>query len=593
MPPLDKISVKIDSTKPSSLKTTSPKVIDSLPPQPVNISTGKAMPVFGLEEVPSNPSDVIKKSFDSKSGAPSISSFSGDSCPANIDFAKNKTIIEQTIGLPPSLYQEIEENPGLLESLTLASMPVLALTPAYPTIGNVASEGVNLYGLDYVKGKEKYNEILRSAEIKNEIRDRLYVAFLNDSSISESFSLEFGESKFESIANFPSQTLTELRYIAGEDAASKAIKTLSSNLEDKGGMINGGVGKLMWAGGAMLGGAEKLIEGISNTAFKNILSGSKVDFPAVWKGSSYSPSYSVTIRLYNPNSQSKESYEKYIIEPLIKLLAFTIPISDSAATFSFPVLCSAMAPGLFRVDAGYVSSIDVMKGGDSNNISYEQNPGTIDIKLTINELYNTMISGSDDVQGSDKFRPTLKKYAEVLRKKTEVENKQLTWGGIGKSLSSGEQTKFTSSVVNLITASTGGTSIPGTTGSASNALRISPSLNSTFNSVKIDEVEAPDEKIPISLKDRLIYSSSSVLNKSKQIRKSISEDKNKIVTPVKNQYAILKNKQTQLSGGIISVQDEINNYLSMKKDVENSNSKQQDETTRQKDYLKNLKKITN
>jgi len=322
------------------------------------------------------------------------------------------------IGLPPSYIFEPALSTGNSDSeLVRASLPVMTLYPAYPTLPDGERAGLQLFSLNYEEGVKVYQQVLNSAGIILSPEERhIHIAFQNDASITESFSSEYGESKFESIGNIAADTMSELRYMTGTKGGKETLEAVGDKLKQGGWVGRNITGPLMsGVGGGAVGLGESLTEWMGGkSGISKIVTGSKIDFPMMWKGSGYSPSYSVTIRLYNPNPKDDAWHNKFIVEPLAKIVAFTIPVSDSPSTFSFPVLCSVMCPGLFQVKAGYVSSVEIIKGGDSNNISYIQRPGMVDVRMTFNDLYNTMIShGLSEIK--DKFRPTFSDYVEQMR----------------------------------------------------------------------------------------------------------------------------------------------------------------------------------
>ncbi|MCK5021113.1 MAG: hypothetical protein KAS32_29150, partial [Candidatus Peribacteraceae bacterium] len=150
----------------------------------------------------------------------------------------------------------------------------------------------------------------------------------------------------------------------------------------------------------------------------NVMLGDKADFPMIWKNSSYSPSYSMTIRLHNPYPNSDIAHIKFIITPLAKLMALTLPRSSSESTFTFPFSCSVICPGLFRLKAGFISSLEVIKGGDGQDIAFSQRPATLDIRISFTDLYNSMIIGS----AGDNQRPTFADYIEDMKKTSKIAN---------------------------------------------------------------------------------------------------------------------------------------------------------------------------
>lgn len=339
-----------------------------------------------------------EEATETKSAIPVLRSFSKDINP------------DKVIGLPPN-YLFDQDLVSSDSELILSSMPIMAIYPAYPGLPGGERSGLQTFNLDYEKGREIYKLILDSAFSKSSIYSTdehcIYVAFTNDASLTESFSSEFGESRFEQLGNMAAGAAEELRYMTGETSMGAAVKSLGESM----GPV---LGTLTKAGGGLVGLGEGVLETISGGAgLSKILSGSKIDFPQMWKGSAYSPSYSVSIRLYNHNPRDFRLHLKYIVQPLAKLLAFVTPISDSPSTFTYPVLCSVSCPGLFMLKAAYVSSIEVIKGGDANNISFIQRPGIVDIKMTFNDLYGSIIAeDTSKTEGfaKDPFRPTFKEY---------------------------------------------------------------------------------------------------------------------------------------------------------------------------------------
>ena len=330
------------------------------------------------------------------------------------------------IGLPPSFYYE----PHLMEVATLNSMPMMEILPGWPKFGGINNNqiGLQLYSVDTTEGETKYKEIIETIgidDLKKVAETPLRVMFFNDVSIAESWTNDYSESSMEEQANNSpgADTLGELKYIMGGTSGSEGLSKLGDTFFNKGGILGNVFGAAMKTGATGMG----AVEGLSNTVMEgsaNLVSGSKVDFPLIWKGSTFSPSYSFTIRLYNPYPQSYKAYKETIIYPLARLLALMVPLSDSPNTYSFPLLCRVNCPGLFRIYAGYISSLDLIKGGENNDIAFNQLPGTVDIRLTINELFSTMVAQKEEdgfVDDVNNQRPTLKKYILTMLGEAECE----------------------------------------------------------------------------------------------------------------------------------------------------------------------------
>lgn len=351
-----------------------------------------------------------------------------------------KTNYDEIIGLPPLLYVEEDDIADKRKKLILNTMNILEITPGFP--GQFTSEessGLRLYTFDESKGREVYNKLVKKCLPNTKDIDTIKVAFLNENAFSESWSNDFGESILEEAMNFGIPTVRELRLLYGTSTLSEALRKFTNFMTPENPRTPSSVPEQMWEflnrlGTTMTGylstgvqAAEEFVSGLGGAGapLRQILYGSNIDFPQIWRGSSFSPSYSITVRLFNPFnlgifqeslSLTQEQQEKYIIEPLVKLLVLVVPISDSNSTFFSPLICKVRCPGLFSIKMGYVSAIDVIKGGDTNDVSYFQKPGTVDVKITFNDLYTSMVQELEDSEEIyDKNRPTLTDYVNTLR----------------------------------------------------------------------------------------------------------------------------------------------------------------------------------
>ena len=396
--------------------------------------------------------------------------------------------VDNIIGLPPAAYYE---GPSVLNKV-LSSMPMLQLWPALPKNFDSGegekSEAIKLYDLNYAYqdgGWERYAKILNTCGIRDPGVPPIIIAFQNEGPITESWANEYTESMFEQIGNTAPGFIRELRYLTNSDslkhivtnvrklvteqsnsAGSMSDETLSSKTMDfiKAGVKLGGKAVDQGLGGAawIAGVAENMIKSVKHgDEIHKIIMGSNIDFPLIWAGSSYTPSYSITVRLANPNPASSELYEERVIRPLIKLLALTVPTSDSSSTYNYPLVCKVNCPGLFVLEAGAIIAADVVKGIDGTDIGYHQRPGTIDVRLTFGDLYSSMLSFISPLHqiAGDVNRPTLTSYINNLRTMALHPNPNYVPGYMVGSYnrSTAQNRKPPSSDVNSIPSSKGST----------------------------------------------------------------------------------------------------------------------------------------
>lgn len=206
----------------------------------------------------------------------------------------------------------------------------------------------------------------------------------SETSIQDSFGNDTTQSSLADKINGYSSMANELNYILGSSKAGALYDDLGAELsgtvEGLGNMVN-----------SMLGGTN-LITSISQN-LSSVLAGGKMIFPEIWSDSSFSRSYDVTVKLVTPDND-KLSWYLNIWVPLAHLMALCLPRQVDANGYISPFLVRAFYKGLFNVDMGIITSMNVQKGGDGQ-WTKDGLPTSIEVSFTIKDLYNYM-SLSDD-----------------------------------------------------------------------------------------------------------------------------------------------------------------------------------------------------
>lgn len=375
---------------------------------------------------PSSPGSAtdIGRSWDMMD--PSISAQDND----GVSWAENKELKDHDIiGLPPIAYMEGEGGElDRMKKLIVASMPVVELQPCMGQFGESGEGlGMNLFHLDPDRGEDTYRKIIETAGFNiRDLQVPIKIAFLNEGQLGESWNSAYGDTTFESSINQAGSTmLGQLRQMTGATDLTDLFNRFSGRMgqhgDQAGGMLAmgmadllGGAGIVTGAGFAALG---SLVGADASQAAQKILAGSKVDFPHIWQGSTFEPMYTLTVRLYNPYPRDKEAYENFILVPMAKILGFCVPITDSRYVYDFPIMCKARCPGLFKLSAAVVNSVNVIKGGANSEITFQQHPSVVDMQITLQSLYSTMVASTDEEseEETDDERPTLKRYFDNLR----------------------------------------------------------------------------------------------------------------------------------------------------------------------------------
>ena len=310
-------------------------------------------------------------------------------------------------GLPPDAHF-----PGTNQILR-SSMPIARIHPGVPSF----KKGIDLF--ERINSWENdplaYHTMLKKHGFSIPGKDYVEVAYLADSFPTDSFTNEYGENflqKFTDVASEGAQSLTQ---IAGGRDLSSALGNIISAF---------GGDKLLEMGSGAMAKAKKAL-GPKATGAINMLdrmmAGQRIDFPMVWKTSGFQPSYTMTVRLYNPDPGSRATTRKYIIGPIAAIMLLGIPISEDGSSYSWPYIHKIVSPGIYDLEPGFISNITVIKGGDQQQIAWNQQLAIVDVRIDFGSLYSSMMAAPNVI---NKDRPTLKKYIAGMDSEKEVSDRQ-------------------------------------------------------------------------------------------------------------------------------------------------------------------------
>jgi vacuolar-type H+-ATPase subunit H len=372
------------------------------------------------------------------------------------------------IGLPPQ--DEMSSN------MILNSMPILEIIPSIPNF----QQGLTLFTLK--DAKEQYKAELK--KVGYSINFPIQIAFIADNFPSLSVNNEWGESFLQKSTDVASQGASEIAFMTGTRTASEGVSKIAGALAGS----QGEIAKTLGAG--ILGAKQSATDFIGKlgtqlgnkgvaervtTLIDEVMAGNRIDFPHVWKGSSFVPTFSITVRLHNPVPANDKMHENYLLAPLAALLTLGTPIQMAKEdnVYGFPFLCNIKCKGLFIMNPAAISGISVQLGME-NMIAYNQRPTMIDVRIEFQSLYTSLITG----KSSD--RPSIGQYLTVLREKGTVRAES-------------PDVQFSSETNSIITNSTDTTpttpsntptTIPTETSSAS---RINNSDMSTFTTLQQEQ----------------------------------------------------------------------------------------------------------
>ena len=218
------------------------------------------------------------------------------------------------------------------------------------------------------------------------------IAFYADAgnTVDDSFSNNTGDSELKGTIDGLSDKAREMNYFLGTATSSigfnyDEIKNAGTDL----GTIVKNVADQLYLGKYGLG----RVVGSASA----ILAGARIIMPEIWNDSSFSRSYSCSMKLVSP-SGDKLSIFMNILVPIYHLLGFTLPREATDQAYISPFLVRAYYKGLFNVDMGIISGLNITKG-DEGEWTVDGLPTVANISFDIKDLYSGLYMSKSIAKG--------------------------------------------------------------------------------------------------------------------------------------------------------------------------------------------------
>lgn len=268
-----------------------------------------------------------------------------------------------------------------------------AYSSYFEYVNDLCRAGARFLEINKVKlnigGKEKeaenfdWSQALNSNLKTNIASSSEYIGFYIDStdSVTESFGNSTTQSQLASTLNGFSPIAQELNFLLGAGAGAQF------DFMDQ----------------AKLGQTYETIQNISdqylrgNTLltslghnFATIAAGGKLLFPEIWSDSEFSKDFDITIKLRTPDCDTLSWYINIYV-PLCHLIALVAGHQPAGNVngYTKPFLVRAFYKGLFNIDMGIITSMNIRKGKEAA-WNVDGLPTEIDIDITIKDLYNML-----------------------------------------------------------------------------------------------------------------------------------------------------------------------------------------------------------
>jgi hypothetical protein len=133
---------------------------------------------------------------------------------------------------------------------------------------------------------------------------------------------------------------------------------------------------------------------IGNTAIWETIKGNKLLLPKIWQSSELSRSYNIKL-VFQATGGSKTCVFEQVYKPFLHLLALVLPRptnEGSSVSYGSPFLVRVDYPGHFRIDIGAVSSLNIVKGGNSHSYTKDGLLKRIEVDVELIDLYGNLLN---------------------------------------------------------------------------------------------------------------------------------------------------------------------------------------------------------
>lgn len=347
--------------------------------------------------------------------------------------------IPEILGGPPETGTSITQT----ENMRKNSYIVLDISPCVP---DPKACSITVFRLS--SAWTSYSKLLKTVGFKpsasHNSNKAIRLACMAENFPTDTFTNEYGEHFLNSITETAGSGFGEFAQMMGKKDFLSATEAFGGTMGEaapqfgEGMLAKGmtGIGEWMAEGSKSAKAkidalkSQKSSVGQIASVMSELLAGARIDFPQVWKNSSYTPTFSCSVRLYNPNPGSTSSTKEFIIAPLAAILTLALPQASGTDFYSWPFFCEVNCPGLFKIPMGAITNISITKGGDTGLIAFNQRVQIVDIKIDFVNLFNTLVIS--DI--GEYTRPTLKGYLNNMLDEKTVESPYSESGSAGFSI---------------------------------------------------------------------------------------------------------------------------------------------------------------
>ena len=213
------------------------------------------------------------------------------------------------------------------------------------------------------------------------ITNMQYVRFCVDpsSGFQENYNNETGTSMLKSAFDNSSDALKEVAFLVNSGGSGDVGDGLSD-------LINSATES--WSTAMNGNNVTSILSRILNLT-GNVIKGSNVIMPDIYKSSSRPTTYTFAMHLKAPYGNKLGLYMDNLV-PLMHVLCLAIPKQSTANTYDSPFLVKAFMDGVCNINLGMITDLQVNKSVSEQSWTVDGIPNEIDVSFTITDLYSDL-----------------------------------------------------------------------------------------------------------------------------------------------------------------------------------------------------------
>lgn len=161
--------------------------------------------------------------------------------------------------------------------------------------------------------------------------------------------------------------------------------------------IDGALGKVVETAFSSMDSIVETLGDVSDLSgiTDSIQTGSFIDLPEQYSGSSFGKSHSISLQLRSPYGDPSSIFQSIIV-PLSMLLAMAMPRAAGPNSYNSPFFLRCYCDGRFSVPLGMIESMSVRRGDGEFGWTHSSLPTCVDVDLTIKDLTPALYMGLTD-----------------------------------------------------------------------------------------------------------------------------------------------------------------------------------------------------